>query len=60
MSQIGYYFVLFSIRCSLSNVDDSFLFVLFFVKVIYGHDAKACKGKVPVNQLLVLPNNSRC
>ena len=30
MSQMGHYFVLFSIRCSLCNVDDSFSFLFFF------------------------------
>ena len=50
MSQMGHYFVLFSVRCSLSNVEDSFLSQS--PKVIYWHDANTCKGKVPVGQLL--------
>ena len=45
----------FSIRCSLSNVDNSFSFFVFFfisiTKVIYWHDTNTCKGKVPVDQL---------
>ena len=51
MSQMGHYFVLFSIRCSLSNVD-----VFFFQspKVINWHDANTCKGKVPVDQLPIV------
>ena len=56
MSQKDHSFVCFSIRCSLSNVDDSvfcFCFCVFFVsitKVFYWHDANSCKGKVPVDQ----------
>ena len=45
----GLSFCSFLIRCNLSNVDDSFfVFVLFFTKVIYWHDANTCKGEVPV------------
>ena len=45
----------FSIRCSLSNVDNSFsvsrLFFISITKVIYWHDTDTCKGKVHVDQL---------
>ena len=49
MSQMGHYFVLFLIRCRLSNVDVFFFFQS--PKVIHWHDANICKGKVPVDQL---------
>ena len=51
MSQMGHYFILFSIRCRLSNVEVS-LFLFQKPKVINWHDASTCKGKVPVDQLL--------
>ena len=48
MSQLGNYFVLFSIRRKLSNVDD---FFFQSPKVTYWHDANTCEGKMPVGQL---------
>ena len=53
MSQMGCYFIPFSIRCGLNNVDVSLsLFFLSITKAINWHDANTCKGKVLVDQLL--------
>ena len=48
MSQMGHYFILFSIRCRLSNVDVS----LFFLSITKSNQL-TCKGKVPVDKLLL-------
>ena len=53
MSQMGHYFILFSIRCRTSNVNVS----LFFLSITKSNQltyANTCKGKVPVDQLYFL------
>ena len=44
---------------SVNPAIDDFFFLSQSPKVIYWHDANTCKGKVPVDQLL-LSNSTQC